>query len=70
MAVPPSRRYFDWKLKVIGCIAEDGRVHAQTRLEEIKCVLRDDGHYPGAYVDGDSPEEAWASEVEAIKDSM
>lgn len=70
MAVPLSRRYLDWKLKVISCIAEDGRVHWKTRLEEIKCVLRNDGHYPDSYLEGNMPEEAWADEVEAIKDSM
>jgi hypothetical protein len=70
MAVPASRRYLDWKLKAIGCIVDDPRVHTVVRLEEIKCLLRDDGHYPDAYLEGDTPEEAWEDEVGSINDSL
>jgi len=70
MAVPPSRRYLDWKLKVIECITNETRLESSFKIEEIKCVLRNDGGYPDDYLGGDTPEESWAGEMGSIEDSQ
>ena len=70
MAIPASRRYLDWKLKVIECIANEKRILAPLKIEEIKCVLRNDGGYPDDYLDGELPEESWAGEMGSIEDSQ
>jgi len=70
MAIPASRRYFDWKLKLIGCIAHEKKIESGLKVEEIKCVLRDDGQYQDNYLDGDLPEEAWDGELGSIADSQ
>lgn len=70
MAVPVSRKYLDWKLKVIECITKETRIESALKIEEIKCVLRDDGGYPDNYLSGDSPEESWDGEMGSIEDSQ
>lgn len=65
-----KKSYDKWKLELIDLIANDKRLHVGTRIEEIKCALKDDGGYPESFKDGDSPEDAWDGEIEAIKDSM
>ena len=40
------------------------------RWDEIKCVLNDDCDYPQAYKDGETPEEIWEGEMNAIYDSQ
>jgi len=62
--------YPDWSLKCIDIIAKDESLAPETRLEEIKCAIRKDGHYPEAYERGDTPEEAWQDEIEAFPDSQ
>ena len=62
--------YSDWKLDLIKLITEENRIEAVVKIEEIKCVLRDDGGYPENYKDGDSPDEAWLGEIQAIEDSQ
>lgn len=69
MAVPVSRRYLDWKLKVIECITNEKRIESALKIEEIKCVLRNDGSYADDYLNGDMPEESWDGEMGSIEDS-
>jgi len=62
--------YLKWKLELIKLIANSSVVPAGLKIEEIKCVLRDDGQYRDSYKDKDTPSEAWGSELEAIADSV
>jgi hypothetical protein len=62
--------YAIWKNKVVELIANDTRINTVVKLEEIKCVLRNDGHYPRCYQQGDYPEDAWQAEIQAIGDSQ
>ncbi len=62
--------YAGWALSTIALISQDNRIHAETRCQEILCVTRHDGHYPESFEDGDTPAEAWESEVDSIKDSQ
>ena len=70
MAIPASRRYLDWKLKVIEYIANEKRILAALKIEEIKCVLRNDGTYSDSYLNGDTPEESCDGEMGSIVDSQ
>ncbi len=70
MAIPASRRYLDWKLKVIDSIAKEKRISDSLKIEEIKCVLRNDGSYIDNYLNGDTPEESWDGEMGSIADSQ
>jgi len=61
--------YGEWVLQVIECICNEEQINAAAKIEEIKCSLRKDGHYPESYAAGEMPEEAWHNELGAIKDS-
>ena len=65
-----GRSYEEWALKVIECICNEKDLNPVARLEEIKCVLREDGHYPESYATGDDPEQAWQDEMGSIADSQ
>jgi len=65
-----NKHYNEWVLQVIECICNERRITASTKIEEIRCALREDGHYPESYAAGDTAEEAWHDELEAIKDSQ
>lgn len=64
------QKYAIWKNKLIEFIACDTRVNSVIKIEEIKCVLRDDGDYLENYQDGDTPKEAWENEIGAMADSQ
>ncbi|MFA5049034.1 MAG: hypothetical protein WC516_08475 [Patescibacteria group bacterium] len=61
--------YLKWKIEVIKLITSSS-VSDVLKVEEIKCVLRDDGGYPESYKDKDTPEEAWDAELDAIASSV
>ena len=65
-----AETYELWALKTIDVICRDKEVSSSTKIEEIKCICRHNGHYPESYKAGDLPEEAWFDELEAIKDSQ
>jgi len=65
-----ANTYEEWALQVIECICSDKEVPASIKVEEIKCVVHRDGHYLESYTAGDAPNEAWFSELEAIKSSQ
>jgi len=46
------------------------RLDGDVKIEEIKCVLRDDGGYLENLKNGYSPSEAWDGELEAIENSQ
>jgi hypothetical protein len=64
--------YEEWKLKLINLIVEEDRVRGNNKwkLDEIKCVLSDDCEYPQRFNIGDTPEEVWQDEIDAIADSQ
>ncbi len=62
--------YLKWKMELIKLIANSSVVSSVLKIEEIKCVLRDDGGYPESFKDGDTPSEAWDGELEAIAASV
>lgn len=61
-----NKHYDEWTLQVIECICNERRITASAKIAEIKCVLRRDGHYPESYAAGDTAEEAWRDELEAM----
>lgn len=65
-----ANTYEEWALQVIECICSDKEVSVSIKVEEIKCVVRRDGHYLESYDAGDAPNEAWLGELEAIKSSQ
>ena len=67
MAVPTSRRYLQWKEDLIKIILADDRANSVIKVNEINCVIN--GDVDISYLDGDTPEEAWEGEVQAMYDS-
>jgi hypothetical protein len=60
-----------WKLALICLIINETRVSGNLwKLAEINCVLEDDCDYPQSFKDGDTPEEIWQGELDAIADSQ
>jgi hypothetical protein len=70
MAVPKNRRYLQWKVDLISLIVNDTKIDDGIKREEIKCVCRDEDSYIDSYLDGDSPEEAWQAEIDAMVESQ
>ena len=70
MAVPKNRQYLQWKENLIKLILEDKSVNSVIQVQEIRCVVNSDGSFIDSYLDGDTPEEAWYSEVQAMRDSQ
>ena len=66
----PKQDYRNWKLETIQIIVNDGRVSPEIKVEEIKCVVKNDGSYPESHQDGDTPEEAWEAEFESLAASQ
>jgi len=63
--------YEEWKLKLIRLIVEETMIKAQLyKIDEIRCVLNDDCDYPTVYKNGETPEEVWQGEIDAIRDSQ
>ncbi len=63
--------YDQWKLKLIQLIVDETiDLGSFLKLEEIKCVLSDDCDYPKAFLDGETPEDIWQGEIDAIGDSQ
>ncbi len=63
--------YEEWKLKLIRLIVDEKRVKGSVyKIDEIKCVLSDDCDYPQLYKDGETPEDVWQGEIDAIADSQ
>lgn len=65
--------YEEWKLKLIQLIVDEKRVIDETGTflrDEISCVLNDDCDYPKLFKDGETPEDVWQGEIDAIGDSQ
>ncbi len=68
--------YAEWKLKLIQLIVNETRIKGTVfqvlawKWDEIECVLNDDCEYPQAYKDGETPEDIWQGEIDAIYDSQ
>jgi hypothetical protein len=63
--------YDQWKLKLIGLIVDTNIKRGNfLKLEEIKCVLSDDCDYPKLFADGETPEDIWEGELDAMRDSQ
>ena len=64
--------YEEWKLKLIKLIVDQdfGEYGSLLKIQEINCVLVDDCDYPQAFKDGETPEEVWQGEIDAIGDSQ
>jgi hypothetical protein len=63
--------YDQWKLKLIQLIVDETiDLGSFLKLEEIKCVLSDDCDYPKLFIDGETPEDIWQAEIQAIGDSQ
>lgn len=63
--------YEEWKLKLISLIIEETRVRGTVyKIDEIRCVLNDDCDYPKFYKEGETPEDIWQGEIDAIFDSQ
>jgi len=64
--------YPEWKLKLIKLIMDETRIKGTVfqvlawKWDEITCVLNDDCDYPQSYGDGESPENIWQGEMDAI----
>jgi hypothetical protein len=67
----PKLTYPEWKLELIRLIVDETRVEGyEYKIPEISCVLYDDCDYPLAYKNGETPEEVWQGEIDAIGDSQ
>jgi hypothetical protein len=62
--------YEQWKLKLIEIIVGEKRIDEFTKIQEVQCVLNDDCDYPSLYKDGDTPEDVWQNEIEALADTQ
>ncbi len=63
--------YEQWKLKLIELIINEKRVRGiRYKIDEINCVLVDDCDYPKLFKDGETPEDVWQGEIDAIGDSQ
>jgi hypothetical protein len=64
--------YEQWQLKLIRLIVAETRVKGNKawKLDEINCVLNDDCDYPQLFKDGETPEDVWQGEIDAIGDSQ
>ena len=59
--------YREWAWELITIITNDKRVSPEIKVEEIKCALRKDV-YLHSYEEGDTPEESWLGEFEALSE--
>jgi hypothetical protein len=68
--------YEEWKLNLIKLIVNETRMKGTVfqvlawKFDEIKCVLNDDCNYLQSFKDGETPEEIWQGEIDAIYDSQ
>jgi len=70
MAMETELTYQHWKLKLIEIIIAETRINPVIKIEEIKCVLSDDCDYPDSFHQGETPEDIWRGEIDAMKDSQ
>ncbi|KKK56182.1 hypothetical protein LCGC14_3067110 [marine sediment metagenome] len=68
--VDEMKSYESWALELIALIADDKRLDPAVRLEEIKVATRPNDSFRDPFNDGDSPEDAWEGEIEAIAASL
>jgi hypothetical protein len=63
--------YEDWKLKLIKLILDEdlGDNSSFLKIQEISCVIQDDCEYPESYKNGETPEDVWQDELDAMNDS-
>ena len=64
--------YEQWKLELIKLIVNQdvGENGDTLKISEINCVLSDDCDYPEAYKSGETPDEVWQGELDAMADSQ
>jgi hypothetical protein len=64
--------YEEWKLELIRLIINETKIIDTVTFlrDEINCVLNDDCDYPKLFKDGESPEDVWQGEIDAIADSQ
>ena len=65
-----NKKYAGWALSVIAIACNDNDVPCAFKIDEIRCVINHDGHYPEVFERGDSPADAWQGAVDALAGSQ
>jgi len=60
--------YVEWKLKLIEVIVNDKQFDSDFRISELEPVFNDS--YKDSFDNGDTPEDAWEGELEAVADNQ
>ena len=62
---PKSKKYLQWKLDLIGIIA-NSKVYDGLIREEVKLICRNESCVAESFLDGNTPEDYWQNELDAL----